>query len=42
MAKNFNFQEDEKSCIFAIKDKRKAIILMSYIEYLQVSTAKAV
>ena len=43
MAKNFNLQDNEKFCIFVNKDKRQAIILiMSYIEYLQVLTAKAV
>ena len=43
MAKNFNLQDAEKSCIFVTKDKKQAIILtMSYIEYLQVLTAKAV
>ena len=43
MAKNFNLQDDEKFCIFVTKDKKQAIILtMSYIEYLQVLTAKAV
>ena len=43
MAKNFSLLDDEKFCIFVTKDKREAIILtMSYIEYLQVLTAKAV
>ena len=43
MAKNFNLQVNEKFCIFVNKDKRQAFILtMSYIEYLQVLTAKAV
>ena len=43
MAKNSKLQADEKFCIFVTKDKRHAIILtMSYIEYLQVLTAKAV
>ena len=43
MAKNFNLQDNEKYCIFVTKDKRQAIILtMSYIEYLQVLTAKVV
>ena len=43
MAKNFTLQDNEKFCIFVNKDKRQAIILtMSYIEYLQVLTAKAV
>ena len=43
MAKNFNLQDNEKFCIFVNKDKRQAIIsTMSYIEYLQVLTAKAV
>ena len=43
MAKNFNLQDNEKFCIFVNKDKRQAFILtMSYIEYLQVLTAKAV
>ena len=43
MAKNFNLQDAEKFCIFVTKDKKQAIILtMSYIEYLQVLTAKAV
>ena len=43
MGKNFNLQDAEKCCIFVTKDKRQAIILtMSYIEYLQVLTAKAV
>ena len=42
MAENFNLQEDEKSCIFVIKDKRQAISLMSYIEYLPVPRAKVV
>ena len=36
-------QHEEKFCLFATKDKRQAIILtMSYIDYLQVLTAKAV
>ena len=43
MGKNFNLQDVEKFCIFVTKGKRQAIILtMSYIEYLQVLTAKAV
>ena len=43
MAKNFTLQDDQKFCIFLTKDKRQAIILtMSYIEYLQILTAKAV
>ena len=43
MAKNFSLLDDEKFYIFVTKDKREAIILtMSYIEYLQVLTAKAV
>ena len=43
MAKNVTFQDDEKFCIFVTKDKRQTIILtMSYIEYSQVLTAKAV
>ena len=43
MAKNFNLQDNEKYCIFVTNDKRQAIILtMSYIEYLQVLTAKVV
>ena len=43
MAKNSNLQADEKCYIFVTKDKRHAIILtISYIEYLQVLTAKAV
>ena len=43
MATNFNFQDDEKYCIFVTKGKRQAIILtMSYIEYLQVLTANTV
>ena len=43
IAKNFNLQDNEKFCIFVTKDKRQAIILtMSYIEYLQVLTAKVV
>ena len=41
MAKNL--QNDEKFCIFIAKDKWQAIILtVSYIEYLQALTAKAV
>ena len=36
MAKIFNLQDDEKFCIVATKGK------MSYSEYLQVLTAKAV
>ena len=41
MAKNL--QNDEKFCIFIAKDKWQAIILtISYIEYLQALTAKAV
>ena len=41
--KNFTFRDGEKFCIFVTKDKRQAIILtMSYIEYSQVLTAKAV
>ena len=43
MSKNFNLHDTEKFCIFLTKDKGQAIILtMSYIEYLQVLTAKAV
>ena len=43
MAKNFNLQDAKKFCIFVTKDKRQAITLtMTYIEYLQVLTAKAV
>ena len=43
MAKNFNLQDKQKSCIFVTKDKRQAIILtISSIEYLQVLTRKAV
>ena len=43
MAKNVTFQDDEKFCIFANKDKRQAIILtIFYIEYSQDFTAKAV
>ena len=43
MATNFNFQDDEKYCIFVTKGKRQAIIsTMSYIEYLQILTANAV
>ena len=35
--------DDERFCIFLTKDKGQAIILtMSYIEYLQILTAKAV
>ena len=42
MAKNFNLQNNEKSCIFVTKDKRQAIILtMCYIEYLQVFDSKS-
>ena len=42
MAKNFNLQDDEKFCIFVTKGKRQAIILtISYIECLQILTAKA-
>ena len=41
MAKNLNLQDDEQFCIFVAKDKRQAIIsTMSYIEHLQVLTAK--
>ena len=41
--KKFQSPDDEKFCIFVTKDKRQAIILtMSYIEYLQVLTAKVV
>ena len=42
MAKNFTLQDDENFCIFGTKDRRQTIILTSYIEYLQVLTAKAV
>ena len=43
MAKKFTLQDDENFCIFLTKDKRQVIILtMSYIEYLQILTAKAV
>ena len=43
MAKSFNLQDNETFCIFVTKDKRQAIILiMSYIEYLQILTAKAI
>ena len=43
MAKNFTLQDDEKFCIFLTKDKRQAInLMMSYIEYLQILTAKTV
>ena len=43
LAKKFNYQDNEKFCIFVTKDKRQAIIsTMSYIEYLQVLTANAV
>ena len=43
MAQNFTLQDDENCYIFVTKDKRQTIILtMSYIENLQVLTAKAV
>ena len=43
MATNFNFQDDEKYCIFVSKGKRQAIIsTVPYIEYLQVLTVNAV
>ena len=42
MAKKFTLQDDENFCIFGTKDRRQTIILTSYIEYLQVLTAKAV
>ena len=43
MAKNFTLQDDENFYIFVTKDKRQTNILtMSYNEYLQVFTAKAV
>ena len=42
-AKVFTLQGDENFCIFVTKDKRQTVIwTMSYIEYLQVLTAKAV
>ena len=43
MAQNFTLQDDKNCYIFVTKDKRQTIILtMSYIENLQVLTAKAV
>ena len=43
MTQNFTLQDDENCYIFVTKDKRQTIILtMSYIENLQVLTAKAV
>ena len=44
MAKNFNLQDKEKSCIFVTKDKRQAIILtISYISrYMKFSFVQEV